>query len=639
MYKITMRLCAGVVLSACLPFATPALAWFEDFDLAFSGVLRADAAFKTTDDENIYNQYGNPFNGVEVERCGGVPPTAACTTPDTVVRDGKRADNDFNLMQLRSELSFDFNFTSNIKGAVRVRGIYELGKYDNFDPADVGSEAVGYLYGEPNFFEYDDFDTGGSQNRLEWAGRHYMVDLPSAYLDYQNGPLLVRAGNQQIAWGQALFFRVLDVPNGLDLRRHLILDYAPEEYADERVASPAIRASYQITDDWDIESFAQMFQPTIYPNPNTPYNVIASQFTIHDTYDQVDDEINYGVRLRGRLGDFGLQFVFADRMNPDGTFRWTASNVNRGLPGELPNIIPGVTEPIDDLLQTLLGLVGGVPASGAILAQTPFEVDPTGVLSATEWFTFAGAARLNGVTGLNAAIDEYPASRLLLAAPVDSYEAASRELDLFFQLSGGLRGHLAREYHREQNYGLGASYVVFAEPGSLFDQLIINLEVLYTPDRKFTNPSLSRNYLEKDEWIGALVMEKYHRFSQAFPATYLVFQWMHRTESDLYGRHLSGMGGDASREAPGQSDGSNYLVFAFQQPFPNLVWRADFAALYDVKGGLLTQAGLRWKPSGAIAVEGFYTFLKGDMGSTDNQDIISTIDWADEIGLRIGYQF
>ena len=46
-----------------------------------------------------------------------------------------------------------------------------------------------------------------------------MVDLPAFYLDYNKGPLWVRVGNQQIAWGEALFFRVFDVVQGLDLRR------------------------------------------------------------------------------------------------------------------------------------------------------------------------------------------------------------------------------------------------------------------------------------------------------------------------------------------------------------------------------------------------------------------------------------
>lgn len=603
------------------------------FSYAFSGFVRLETAVKTTDKENPFNQRGNVFNQKATARCGGPAPYVACLFPDTATRTGEPANNNFNLQQLRSQLDFNFVLSQNWSARVLLRGIYELGQYDNFNPGDVDSEAVGNAYGKPNFFEYDNFNKGGCQNRLEICGRNFMADLPNFTLDYQNGPLLVRMGNQQIAWGQALFFRVMDVPNGLDLRRHLFLDYTPEEYADERIASPGVRISYQLTNEWEVDSFAQMFQPTIYPNPNTPYNAIASQFTIHDRFNEVDDQFNYGLRLRGTVDNFGLQFVYSNRLNPDGVFRWTKSGVNRNLPLFLPNVVPALS----DLVPTLVP--GGIPATGAILANTAFEVDPTGVVSAEEWFTYAGKARLNALTGLNASITDFPAANLLTALPVGSDAAAMRELDLFFQLSGGLRGHIERKYKRENNIGLGTSYIVEADPGSLFDQLIINLEAMYTPDRVFTPVDLGQKFTERDEWVTALVMEKYQRFSEAFPATYLVFQWMHRTESDLYGRLLDGMRGTSEKAAPGYNGGWDGLVFAFQQPFPNLVYRIDGAVLYDTRGGLLTQLGLRWKPSGPFTAEVYYTYLNGSLTGNSNDNIISTIDYADELGIRLGYQF
>jgi hypothetical protein len=605
----------------------------------FSGYSRIETAIKTTNEENPYNQNGNLFNGKSTARCGGIPPTATCITPDNAVRTGKTANNEFNLQQLRTHLDFQAVLSPQFTARALVRGIYELGAYDNYNPNDVASEADGHLYGKPNYFEYDNYNKGGCQNRLEVCGRHFMVDLPALTLDYQEGPLLIRAGNQQIAWGQALFFRVLDIPNGLDLRRHLFLDYTPEEYADERVSSPAIRTSYQITNEWEADSFVQLFQPTIYPNPNTPYNVISSQFTVHDRYSEVDRKLDYGIRFRGSLYDVGLQFVAASRYNPDGVFRWTESGVNRGLPGALPNVVPGLTSTVAGVLGAVLDPLGGIPATGAILAQTPFEVDPTGVVSANEWFTYAGMARLSAQEGLNAAINDFPATALLLANPVDSDPAAMRELDLFFQLSGGLRGHIEREYRREHNYGVGASYVIEADPGSLLDQLIINVEAMYTPDRTYTPIDLGHNLTRRDEWVTALVMEKYQRFSQSFPATYMVFQWEHRTESDLYGRLLDGMNGTSSTSAGGYNGGWDGLVFAFQQPFPNLVYRIDGALLYDTRGGVLAQLGLRWKPSGPISAEIYYTYLDGQLGGNANDNVISTIDYADEVGVRLGYQF
>ncbi|GAA4103758.1 DUF1302 family protein [Zhongshania borealis] len=629
---------ATAITLATLGLSSPA--WSANGELfginySSSGFIRVEAAAKTVGEENPFNQRGNIFNGESVDRYGGVnagtllglnlPISVGVPIRDSATRNGEQANNDFNFTQLRLENTLQFRFSDNFSATAKIRGIFDMAQYDEFDPNSVNSNASGFLYGEPNYFEYDDFETGGEQNRLEVAGENYMVDFPSLYLDYQNGPILVRAGNQQIAWGQALFFRVMDVANGLDLRRHLILDFASEEYADERIASPAIRVSYQVNSSWELDMFVQTFQPSIYANPNTPYNVIPSQFTIHDRYTNVDEELNSGFRLKGNMGDFGMQFMYTNRYNPDGVIRWTASGVNRDAPG--------------------------LPGTGAILAQTPLEVDPTGVWSAEEWFTYAGMARLDGVEGLNNLITDFPASQLLLARPVNGIDAAKEELDLFFILTGGvggslttgegmggLRGHLEREYKREDVFGTGFNYIFTGEPGSWLDQLILNFEVSFTPDRVFTSPDLGQEYLVEDEYISALVLEKYQRFSRNFPATYIVFQWMHRTESDLFGRHLSGMGGTVDN-APTGVDGWDGLVLALQQPFPGLVWRADLSVLYDTRGGIYVQPALKWKPSGNWNIEAFYSYIDDDLKSNANENVMQTFDWAEEFGLRVAYQF
>ncbi|MBO6752498.1 MULTISPECIES: DUF1302 family protein [Spongiibacter] len=628
---------AAALTAAAVAFSSPAWSLSGELlgvDYSLSGLLRVEVAAKTTDDENPWNQRGNLFNGKTVDRDGGLnvgtllglnlPLPISVPITDSATRSVEPASNDFNHTQARLESTLQLRFSDNWAATVEVRGIFDATEYDEFDPNQVGSRADGYLYGEPNYFEYDDFYTGGEQNRLEVAGDNYMVDFPSLYVDYQNGPLLVRAGNQQIAWGQALFFRVFDVANGLDLRRHSILDFASEEYADERISSPAVRVSYQFGSSWELDMFAQQFQPSIYGNPNTPYNVIPSQFTVQDRFSQYDEKINSGFRLKGFIGDFGLQFMYTNRYNPDGALRWTASGVNRDVPG--------------------------LPGTGAILAQTPLEIDPTGVWSAEEWFTYAGMARLDGVEGLNKLITDFPASQLLLARPVPNIDAAKEELDLFFILTGGvgsvltgngnggLRGHLERTYQREDVFGTGFSYIFSGEPGSWTDQLILNFEVSYTPDKTFTPIDLGQEYIVEDEYVTALILEKNQRFSRDFPAAYLVFQWMYRSESDLFGRHLSGMGATVNNTPKGV-DGWNGIALAVQQPFPGLVWRADLAVLYDTRGGVFVQPALKWKPSGNWNIEMFYNYMEGDLYGNENENIIQTVDWADEFGLRVAYQF
>ncbi|GAC1633037.1 MAG: hypothetical protein NVS9B10_28080 [Nevskia sp.] len=636
--------------------------WFSDFDISYGGFIRPEIAIGAGGAENPNNQRGNPYNGVTVTRTPGNPPlpTGNVTAPwsvnntaaaDTFARPIKPADNFFNLHILRGELEGAIKFSQSLKLIGRLRAIGDSGNYSSFRPAryanaapptsngslDGGDPA---LYGgAPNYFQYR-VEGNKHPNPLEWAGPNYLLYFPALFLDYQTGPLDIRVGNQQIAWGQAIFFRVLDVVDGLDLRRHSILDDAQEEFSDKRVPALGIRVNYQFTDELLVDAFAQKFQSTIFGNPNTQYNVIPAQFTVHDQYNTVDNKINYGIRLKGNFGQWGAQAIFVRRYNPDGVFRWTASGLNKNLSN---NNVFGVAENNLNNGRTPNPYVPGLPpqTTGQLLAQTPFEASPGGVYSAAEFCGYAAIVRLNCVTGLNAAINEFaPATTALLASPVDNYANAQRELDTFFIAGGnGLRGHIAREYFREYDIGGGVSYVVDGAPGSLLDQLIINVETTYTPNRRFTNINLSRDYIKEDNIVSAVVLEKYQRFFNSIPATYMVAQFEHRTKDDLFGRSLKGYGGTTTHESTGVTGGSNYVVFAAQQPFPQAIWRLSFAGLYDVRGGLLIQPGVLWRPNGHVSANIFYSYINGKIHGNPNDNAISTASFADEITFRVGYQF
>jgi hypothetical protein len=649
--------------------------WFSDMDFSIGGFIRPELTYSTSSTDNWTNQLGNTFNGRSIPRQAYTPPAFGAPSwtalPLALGSDRESSglrgvdsyndsgtpfetvDNDWNYSIVRGEVEAGIQFTPDLKFIARVRAIWDAVLYDEFDAESVSGLRGGIsggdpaLYaGAPNYFEYR-VEGDESPNPLEWAGEDYLVYFPTMILDYNRGPVNLRVGNQQIAWGQALFFRVFDVVDGLDLRRHLVLDYAQEEYADERVPALGLRFSYQITDAVLVDSYVQKFQPTVYGNPNTQYNVIPVQFTVHDLYSQGgwDDELSYGLRFKGNHGQWGWQAMAVQRYNPDGVFRWTESGVNKALPASdmnLGGIVNGAygaklpysgTGPCNPALCRLYG------DTGEALSHTPFEASPGGVYSANEWFNYAAQVRLDGIAALNASIAEFPASQDIYASVVDTYDEAFNQLNTFFIAAGGsLRGHIAREYFQEEVYGLGVSYVTEGEPGGIFDQLIINFEVSYTPDRTFTNTSLSRNYIEDDAWITALVLEKYYRFTQAFPATYFVFQHMYRNADDMFGRHLSGYGGSETEVATGV-DGAHYVAFAFQQPFPQDIYRVGFAVLYDPRGSVLVQPGIKWKPSEAWTVEGFYTYLDSGLGDNPNETLLSTIDYADELTLRLSYQF
>ena len=189
----------------------------------------------------------------------------------------------------------------------------------------------------------------------------------------------------------------------------------------------------------------------------------------------------------------------------------------------------------------------------------------------------------------------------------------------------------------------------------MLDQLIIRGEVSVTPNKRITN-DLSFNYTKVDDIVSAMILEKYMRFSDAFPATYMVFQWMHRTSTDMFGRDLdknnapgienfidskTGNFKPAAFEpgamAPRGSDNADYVVFAFQQPFPNLIWRFDMSVLIDVAGGYLVQPGIRYRPSANWQWDLYATVIGSPGGNNDT--ITETLDFADEMFVRATYFF
>lgn len=587
-------------ISSSLALASGA-AWADGGDWSFSGLVREEIAVKTGNEQNINNWAGNVFNGVAVPSTGLAGPTA--TRPAS-----QKEDADFNMFATRLELNLDGKLTNDWAAHIKMRGFTDqVGKIDD-------------AFKNKNIFEqsYGSSHSGGT---LGAAGKDWMIDLPQAYLDYSSGPLWLRMGNQQIAWGEALFFRVSDVANGLDLRRHTILDVAGEEFSDKRVSSLALRATWRFNEKTQLEGFAQQFRPTVLSGENSPYNVIPAQFIVDEKtgYEDVKNKMNVGFRFQTSIENVGVQAFAINRHNPDGVFRWTQA-----------------TGP-------------GAVAGTAFTAGTG-----VGVYSAAEWFRYASSVRLDGIRALDSALNEFPATTGLGAPGVagacgatsavpgavrNTSASASCVLDTFFATAvlGNLRGSLVREYKRENVFGFGLNTVFSGEPDSLTDQLIGRFELSYTPDKKFTNPSLSRKYIERDETTFAFIAEKYHKFSDSFPATYIVAQWMHKSDSDIYGRSMVGQNNVPGASPKGQGGGSDYLALVFQQPSPSLEWRFDLAVLTDTEGGLLVQPGAKWKPSKSLQLDIYGNYLNSS--NSKGKTFTQGLDYAREVFLRGTYYF
>ena len=568
---------------------------------------------------------------------------------------------DFNLFNSRLEFDIQAKISDEFSAYMKTRIYYDGTRH--FTDGKIGDS-----FGPGR---YNSIWSNRRQTLAEVNTPDAIFDLPALYLDWNRGPLWIRAGNQVIAWGEAYFFRTMDVANGLDLRRHLTLGPGAEEYQDQRIASPGIRLSYTFANGYELDAFTQMFSPTILPGQNTPYNLIATSGARLDDSAGMHDArgaMNFGARMTMPFTEQLTGIVgVVNRRNQDGVFRNVdAPQVNNG------RINTGCLNQYNDTANLL---TGGKPTTAALAGiglpvldrrfrnqengcGSTFAPDPQGTPSLQYWKAIQHA-RLDNQHYLRHVIDDFPAAKWAVRDVFNfgneqNYVDTMRTVEGFRASFGPFIQWAGREFKRETVLMVGGNYVVNSE-NPLLDQLIIRGEVSVTPNKRITN-DLTFNYKKVDDIVAAMILEKYYRFSEAFPATYFVFQWMHRTETDLFGRDLDknntpGIGTfidaktgafkpaafDPEAMKPRGTPMADYIVVAFQQPFPNLIWRLDAAVLIDASGGYLFQPGVRYRPSAKLQFDLYATIIASPGG--ENDTITETLDFADEMFVRATYFF
>lgn len=236
-------------------------------------------------------------------------------------RDLDSSDSTINMFAARMELDFSWRKNDNWSGFAKVRGWADFATlidqgYDN-DNADLFAGAT----------------FSGDHALLEQSSKYHILDMAVAYVDYTNGPIWLRVGKQQIAWGESFGFRTLDMVNSLDLRRHLVFDVQAEEFADERIATLGIRGSYSppAWNGWELEGFLTTFTPTLFAPKGSPYSNIHAGVNLHDANDieNARKRMVYGGRMRGPLGNTGieLQMNFVSRPQQSGVFEFTNGDI------------------------------------------------------------------------------------------------------------------------------------------------------------------------------------------------------------------------------------------------------------------------------------------------------------------------
>src|SRR5437867_1624562 len=162
---------------------------------------------------------------------------------------------------------YNIPFIENSKLFLLYRGVYDS-IYDT-TPGFIEKEDIhGHAYQGLTVFGYgrkvaklprSDFTISGFTHEARDALKFESV-LREAYADikFRNLPLSVRAGRQQIVWGETDNFRMLDRANTLDLTWHFIEEFPAPAYGWDEIRRPfwMIKFLYDVGDIW---KFSQNF--------------------------------------------------------------------------------------------------------------------------------------------------------------------------------------------------------------------------------------------------------------------------------------------------------------------------------------------------------------------------------------------
>jgi hypothetical protein len=216
-----------------------------------------------------------------------------------------------------------------------------------------------------NADSYDAFPRT-APSELKIAGNdEYQFEATELYGDINVGNFFLRAGRQQIVWGEMIGARIMDLINPLDISWHG--RYEPEEFENIRVAQWAIRGIYQIEQNiipwmWNTNIEAFVNPGDVSPqlirwstlsddrdNSGAPFNAInyAFPFEINEKDRRGDTE--FGVRFGFNIGQFYATLNYMHLYNDDALLSGrTVSVAQPGAPPTSTTIIDRVY-PLTDI--------------------------------------------------------------------------------------------------------------------------------------------------------------------------------------------------------------------------------------------------------------------------------------------------
>lgn len=240
-------------------------------------------------------------------------------------------NHDLNFVRSYFQTEWNYTPTDQFKLFSKVRVMAdetedldsELGKYDAF-PIDVPEN---------------------DWTMMKVSDRDWRAEVWELYADMTFEKLWVRAGRQQIVWGEMIASRIMDIINPLDFSRNVLFE--PEEFENIRIPNWALRGRYSygqlggVVNDFIVEGFFNPgdVYPTQYADFGSPFNLVSLPpfFRVDDKDRRGDTE--YGIRLGGMLGSLYLTLNYLSVHSDEFLLRQTgiAPDPISGIPIFAPN--------------------------------------------------------------------------------------------------------------------------------------------------------------------------------------------------------------------------------------------------------------------------------------------------------------
>src|SRR5215831_13718045 len=160
---------------------------------------------------------------------------------------------------------YDIPFIENSHLTILWRGVYDS-IYDTLPDVIQKEDVHGRAYGGMDVYDFAKLKGGakfakqtlglGGLTHGERDALKFDNQLREAFTDikFRNIPLTVRAGRQQIVWGETDNFRMLDRANSLDLTWHFQQEIPPPPYGWDEIRRPfwMIKFLYDLGDIWKL---------------------------------------------------------------------------------------------------------------------------------------------------------------------------------------------------------------------------------------------------------------------------------------------------------------------------------------------------------------------------------------------------